>query len=230
MAFGPIKPINHWLFQIGNILSIISYIQIDILYLRIIMMITDLLFVWYGIFIINIGVDAIIWNLILAIINFTFLIPIVKQRLPIKFSKHELEFYKTVERFLNPFQFNLLIENGEMRTYREAGTQIWLEGNSCGEIILFFRIPKHKSVVLYKEGHKMGSVAEGTWIGHAEYLNHLGIIDFEHMHDVVSYHSTTDKHKKISSASKPRSFKLSNTSWRVTWKIENALNEVIEMK
>ena len=187
MAFGTIKPLNHWLFQVGNILSIISYIQIDIMYLRIIMMATDLLFVWYGFFILNIGVDAVIWNLILAAINLVLLIPIIKQRLPIKFAKHELELYQTVERFLTPYQFNLLIENGEMRTYKEAGTQIWLEGNSCGEIILFFRIPKHKSVVLYKESHRMASVNEGTWIGHAEYLHHLGIIDFDNMCETNSY-------------------------------------------
>ena len=195
MTFGPIKPLNHWLFQVGNILSIISYIQIDIMYLRIIMTATDIWFVLYGFFILNIGIDAVIWNLILAIINLILLIPIIKQRLPIKFTKHELEFYQTVERFLTPFQFNLLIENGEIRTYKEAETQIWLEGNSWGEIILFFRISKHKTVVLYKEGHKMGSVSEGTWIGHAEYLNHLGIIDFDNMHDTVSYNSTTEKHK-----------------------------------
>lgn len=228
MVFGPLKPVNHWLFQIGNILSIISYIQIDIMYLRIMMMVTDVCFIVYGVFIIYIAIDSVIWNVLLATINIVLLIPIIKQRLPIKFTKHEMEFYQTVERFLSPFQFNLLIENGEERTFKAAGTQICLEGNSCGEIILFFRIPKHKRVVLFKEGHKMGTVNEGTWIGHAEYLNHLGIIDFDHMQEAISINSTTEKHKKISVTPKPKSFKLSKINWHITCTVENAFSEAVD--
>ena len=78
----------------------------------------------------------------------------------------------------------------------------------------------------------MASVSEGTWIGHAEYLNHLGIIDFEHIQDNMSYHSTTERHKKMTviSKSKPKSFKLSKASWGITWQVENALSEAIDVK
>lgn len=171
MGWGPLIPLNSVFFQTANILMLICFVQLDMMWLRLIRICADIGFVLFGIFSLYIGLDAIIWNAFFAVVDVIYVIPLIKQRLPIKFTKQEELFYDTVQKFLTPFQFHMLMENGEQREYKMIGSQICQEGNPCDEVIMFFRIPNDKSVGIYKEGKRIMTAKEGSWIGHVEFIS-----------------------------------------------------------
>lgn len=171
MEFGPIQPANSWYFQVANLLALLCFLQVDLIYLRGIRILSDFFFLLFGIFTLWIGVDAVLWNTFFIVVDIIYIIPLIKQRMPIKLTKAETAFYDTVEKFLSKFQFKMLIDNGEERRYYMSGSQICKEGNPCDEVILFFKIPDNQSVGLYKDGKRIMSVKEGSWIGHIEFIS-----------------------------------------------------------
>ena len=171
VGWGPTIPLNGWYFQTSNILRLLCFIQLDMMYLRILRIFSDIFFMLFGIFQLYIGIDVVIWNTLFIIVDTIYLIPLVKQRMPVKLSKQEEAFYKTVEKFLTKFQFKMLIDNGEQRKYHVSGSQICKEGNPCDEVILFFRIPEDKTVVLYKDNKRIMTVQQGSYIGHIEFIS-----------------------------------------------------------
>ena len=207
MGWGPLIPINSVFFQTANLLGLLCFIQLDMMYLRMVRICSDIFFVLFGIFTLYIGLDAIIWNLLFVVVDTVYLIPLVKQRMPIKLSKQEEAFYKTVKKYLTKFQFKMLIDNGEERKYHVCGSQICLEGNPCDEIILIFRIPEGKSVVLYKNKKKIMTVQEGSFIGHIEFISKATGDTYTHQNSNVSETS------------------VSNTKWNISWVVENTGDE-----
>jgi hypothetical protein len=127
--------------------------------------------VLFGIFTLYIGLDAIIWNTLFIVVDTYFLIPLIKERLPIKLSKQEEEFFKTVEKYMTKFQFKMLIDNGEQRKYYVSGSQICKEGNPCDEVVLFFRIPANRKVTAYKDNKPVMNIEQGSYIGHVEFIS-----------------------------------------------------------
>ena len=198
MGWGPLIPINSVFFQTANLLGLLCFIQLDMMYLRMVRICSDIFFVLFGIFTLYIGLDAIIWNLLFVVVDTVYLIPLVKQRMPIKLSKQEEAFYKTVKKYLTKFQFKMLIDNGEERKYHVCGSQICLEGNPCDEIILIFRIPEGKSVVLYKNKKKIMTVQEGSFIGHIEFISKATGDTYTHQNSNVSETSVSNTKWNIS--------------------------------
>lgn len=111
MGWGPLIPMNSVFFQTANILLLLCFIQLDMMYLRLIRIFGDIFFVLFGIFSLYVGIDAIIWNALFCVIDIIYVIPLIKQRCPIKFTKKETQFYDKVKKFLSPFQCRMLLDN-----------------------------------------------------------------------------------------------------------------------
>lgn len=91
---------------------------------------------------------------------------------------------------------------------------------------MFFKIPDHKRVCIYKDGQRIMNIKEGSWIGHAEYLNHIGILDLDSIQPGAS--SIRSREKKMP-VSKKSSFKASKIIWHITCKIESVQQEAQEV-
>ena len=78
MSLGDINPPNHYLFQLANFVTLISFASWDPLWLRIIIVLSCIIYAIWGIFVLRIAVDTLAWNVLFFIIHFTLMLQIIK--------------------------------------------------------------------------------------------------------------------------------------------------------
>ena len=98
----PILPANHVLFQIANIFLFLSYLSVNLLYLRIVLALAGLFFaIWYlallmhlitrAIFVLRISLDTALWNSVFMAINIYRAVQIIYKSRPIEFEDPDFE-------------------------------------------------------------------------------------------------------------------------------------------
>ena len=75
------------------------------------MIAASLVFCLWSVLVKWIVVDCLLWNLGFLIINVILAIPLIKQRMPIKFTDEESDIWRRnmFNKFLTPFQFKKLM-------------------------------------------------------------------------------------------------------------------------
>lgn len=91
-----ILPLNHWLFQLASLLLCLSYVQAGLIYLRLVLILASVCLVTWAWFILNVAIDAVLWNSLQICINSVMLGMLFYERLPISFDQLTEEVYMRV--------------------------------------------------------------------------------------------------------------------------------------
>ena len=165
--------ISHWYVQVANLIFLISNVQMDILYLRIMMVAANIfLFLWGG-FVLSTALDVIIYSSVNILINIVFSIPLILARIPIKFDLEMEDIYiRFFSSYLNRQEFQILIKMWGVHIKRrfQVKTKLITQNNPFEGLILFTSIPKSAKVIIGRERNKISTVTEGQWIGVPEML------------------------------------------------------------
>lgn len=133
-----VQPANHWLFQIANGFLLLSYLMIEILYLRVLLAAAMFFFTTWGLVILRVSVDTTVWNFVFLTINIGHIIKILYDRRPLKFDPdREFIWQYIFFRYYNMDRhtFAALTETCVIRTYK-AGTYYAKKGDLVANLSL----------------------------------------------------------------------------------------------
>jgi hypothetical protein len=82
-----ILPPNHWFYQVAQLLFVMSYIPVNLLYLRLCLLGATFFITIWCIFVLAISLDGAIWNGFQTCVNLTLLVLMFTDRIPITYSK-----------------------------------------------------------------------------------------------------------------------------------------------
>lgn len=136
-----ILPVGHWLFQLAQLLLLLSYLTTSVLILRTLLACAALCFVLWAWLVLAIAVDTTIWNIIFCVINTIQALILLLQKRPIKFkhSPHE-RIYQEMFRDVgvSRHDFRQLAKMGYMRSSR-AGSYYIEAGNIVNNLSLLYK-------------------------------------------------------------------------------------------
>lgn len=155
---------------VNNFLIQCSYLNVDILYIRMFLILVAVSFMTFAITVGNVFLDSILFNTVFIIINIIYIIPLVKKRLPVKLSPlEERIFEKDFKKHMSRRLFKDFIQNGYIRTYADGG-QICHSGDGFSGVFYTALINPNYKVVYTKQGNEYLTVKENSWIGVVEYV------------------------------------------------------------
>lgn len=156
--------LSHIYMEIANLLFVISNIQMDILYLRLFLITANLfIFLWGGL-VLSTALDVVLYASLNLVLNVAFSIPLIIQRIPIKFDVEIEEIYtKWFSGYMSKGDFKKLNET-RIKRRSHPGTKIVTEGNPFESLYLFTRIPNDAKVIISCQNKKISSVREGSWV------------------------------------------------------------------
>eukprot|EP00742_Colponemidia_sp_Colp-10_P004889 GILJ01005222.1.p1 GENE.GILJ01005222.1~~GILJ01005222.1.p1 ORF type:complete len:290 (+),score=38.22 GILJ01005222.1:81-872(+) len=170
-----ILPANDAIYQIAQCFLLLSYVQVNILFLRVVLCFGSLFFaIWCGVSLPGISVDGVVYNVIFGFINFVQAIFLAREMLPIKFTPEQQQMYKTLfGSFLTPYQFKLLLNHGRRRKIRKLNSVLSQEGNPFSMIALVVEKDPTAVFIVEKDGVKLNELSLYNWIGMPEYTEYL---------------------------------------------------------
>jgi hypothetical protein len=71
--------IGHWTFHVSNWLFLISYIQMNIIIVRLLLLAGSVFYFSFGLFVLHYSIDTTVWNAIHIITHIIYLIPAIKR-------------------------------------------------------------------------------------------------------------------------------------------------------
>lgn len=164
---------SHWYVQIANLIFLSSNFQMDILNLRILMIFANISFWLWGAFVLYTALDVLIYASINILVNIVLSIPLILQRIPIKFDLEMEDIYvRFFSNYLSRLEFQILIKKCGVHLKRrfQVNTKIITEKNPFESLILFTNIPTDAKVIMLTEKKKICTVTIGQWIGVPEML------------------------------------------------------------
>ena len=141
---------QHWLFQVANALLLLSYLQFGLLWLRLVLILASVAFIVWGIWILNIALDTVLWNLILLIINAVLAIPLFLKMLPVPLGKYKAIYKDHFASFFDKGQFKKFMKYSEHKVYKET-FEIEKQGLDLKKYYFFYDIPSNAEVTVFKQ-------------------------------------------------------------------------------
>jgi hypothetical protein len=120
-----VEPAAHWLYQLANAFLLISYLSPHVLVLRILLACGCLCFALWGLLVLAVSVDSVVWNMVFFMINVGQALLLIYRMRPVQFDPHleavyEHFFSKEGVR-LSRSDFRLLTHNRAHIKALEAG-------------------------------------------------------------------------------------------------------------
>lgn len=79
LEVGGLLPANSWLFQVANFFLLLSYLSVNLMFLRVVLILASLSFVFWGAFLLvrccspkvpgSYSLDTILWNSVFTLLN-----------------------------------------------------------------------------------------------------------------------------------------------------------------
>lgn len=147
-----------------------SYLNVDVLYMRLFLILAAVFFIIWAILIGNIFVDAVVYNSVFVIINLTYSLILIKRRyFKVKLDPLEERIYeKDFKRVMDRSSFRDFMKLSYLRTYNEEG-EIIHQGNNFSSVFYVAAIHPNYKVTYYKNKKEYLSVKENAWIGVVEF-------------------------------------------------------------
>lgn len=143
----------------------LSYIQINFLYLRLVLFCASIWFILWGWLILDIALDLIIWNAVFALINIILAIPLFLSWLPVRLNKEESAIYEQhFKSFFTKKHFKILFKYATLETIY-APTELAVTGNQINKFIFIHFVSQNSEASLFAKGKKIASLGNGSWVG-----------------------------------------------------------------
>jgi hypothetical protein len=163
---------DNWMYIAYSFL-LFSYININVLVLRLCLTIAAVFFVVWGFDPVRaVQLDCVIFSLIHILINIVMSVPLVKQIWPVKLSELEEEIYqRDFGSYMSKKQFKHMIKNFKLKTYDADDSQLCCYKSNFEYVIYVAKINPGWTVRLTKESSEtLTELREGSWIGVIEYM------------------------------------------------------------
>lgn len=144
-----------------------SFLVKDILYLRILSIISCIIGIFFNYF----GFDSpiwlvIFWQTIFILINSFQICILVKEKLGVKFTDEEKELYDAQFSNMSPVEFMKFMRLGEWMNI-EPNTKIVKEGQPLSSVILIY----NGIIDIYSNNHKIAISKNGAFLGDIEFFS-----------------------------------------------------------
>lgn len=143
------------------------------------MSISNFILCYWAVWVLNVSIDGFCYLFTGAMVNLILAIPLIIQRLPIKFTPEFEELYEKNFNVLSRFEFKKIKEITNMRIKRRIveGTQICMENNPFEAVYLFSKIPEGTDLHIMMKGTKLEKVREGQWFGVVEFMEYERVLE-----------------------------------------------------
>ena len=126
-------------------------------------------FILWTWFILDISIDAVLWNALYIVINIVYAIPLIKDKMRVKLLDVTKPVYEEVfSNVLSRAEFKFLFSYAKLKTITTSDTQFVHQGNPFEELILIDEVPRTKQVVIKKDGHNCIEMCQYGWVGMME--------------------------------------------------------------
>jgi len=152
--------------HIASLLTVAAYILKDILWLRLLTILSCFAGMAFNYFVPATPLWTVIyWNVLFAVINIVQVAIIIKQRSGVHFSEEEKELHDTLFKNFAPFEFMKLMRIGK-----------WLEAKQ-GEVLATEKKPIDSVMLIYNGvvavetgGREVAKLKDGNFIGEVSYI------------------------------------------------------------
>ena len=181
---------SSWLFEIMMTFSILSFIQVNVLYLRIVLISSAIFNIIWAFVGLKFQIDVIIFASTILIINIInsilLLIPILK----IKVGKDELNlYYEIFSQFMTRYHYKKFIDSGKKEIFSHSSFRVVNEREQFGNLFLVVNPQNaYKSYIRRNNQILREYVRPYAWIGFPEMVNKMlnNPIEYEIQYDLVS--------------------------------------------
>ena len=152
--------------HIASLLTVAAYILKDILWLRVLTILSCFAGMAFNFFVPATPLWTVIyWNILFAVINIVQVAIIIKQRSGVHFTDEEKELHDTLFKNFAPFEFMKLMRIGK-----------WLEAKQ-GEVLATEKKPLDSVMLIYNgvvgvetAGREVAKLKDGNFIGEVSYI------------------------------------------------------------
>jgi hypothetical protein len=157
-----------WIYLAYSFITL-SYLNVNILYIRLFLILASCFFITFAIVVGNVFLDSILFNSLFIIINGTYSYFLIIKYLPVKLTPIEERIYtKDFSRVMDRRSFRDLIRKAYLRSFSEGG-QITHHGNNFSGLFYVALINPNHKVTYIKKGREYFEIKENSWIGVVEY-------------------------------------------------------------
>jgi hypothetical protein len=157
-----------WIYLAYSFITL-SYLNVNILYIRLFLICASVSFIVFAIVVGNVFVDSLVFNSVFIIINGTYSYFLFIKYLPVKLTPLEEKIYKNdFSRVMDRRTFRDLIRKAYLRSFSEGG-QITHHGNNFSGLFYVALINPNHKVTYIKKGREYFEIKENSWIGVVEY-------------------------------------------------------------
>ena len=122
------------------------------------MILSNLCLCYWAVFVLNVAIDGTSYLVVGAIIHAILCVPLIRQRMPIKFTEEmDWVYNEYFEPYLTRFEFRKVLQLTQLRIKRRviAGTKIIVEKNPFEAIFLITKLPKTSEMAITMQGTKV---------------------------------------------------------------------------
>jgi len=153
--------IGHFAGHIASILTMVAYLLRDILWLRLLTILSCFAGITFNYFVPATPLWTVIgWNAVFAVINIVQIAIILKERSGIDFTEEEKELYETLFQHFAPFEF--------MKLMRIARWQVVaVEGQVLDNVMMIY----NGRLGVEKAGKQFAELLDGNFIGEVSFIS-----------------------------------------------------------
>mmetsp|Transcript_15944 Transcript_15944/g.29194 ORF Transcript_15944/g.29194 Transcript_15944/m.29194 type:complete len:269 (+) Transcript_15944:126-932(+) len=176
-----IQPFRSFFYQSAYLCSLLSCFTKNELVIRFLQLVGTILFMFEGIFSIDIGVDLVCGTFVMCCFTLTYIIQILIRTCPKRFDNHFEKLYTHVfADVLSRAEFYLLLKYKaiKVKEVRASGTQLQLAGNNFNSLVILGDCSNSNLALTVGPIREPDDVLVKTlkswaWIGCIEYMEHL---------------------------------------------------------
>lgn len=159
--------IGHFAGHIASILTMVAYLLRDILWLRLLTIISCFAGITFNYFVPATPLWTVIgWNAVFAVINIVQIAIILKERSGIDFTEEEKELYETLFQNFAPFEFMKLMR---IARWQQAapGEVVAVEGQVLDNVMMIY----NGRLGVEKAGKQFAELLDGNFIGEVSFIS-----------------------------------------------------------
>lgn len=159
--------IGHFAGHIASILTMVAYLLRDILWLRLLTILSCFAGITFNYFVPSTPLwTVIVWNALFAVINIVQVAIIVRERSGIEFTEEEKELYDTLFQQFAPFEFMKLMRIAKWQQ-AAPGEVVAVEGQPLDSVMLIY----NGRLSVEKGGKQFAELLDGNFIGEVSFIS-----------------------------------------------------------
>jgi hypothetical protein len=158
---------------IANLLLLFSYLQTNMLILRLIFVAAYIFFFIFFLTLDVISLDNVIFSLLFCFLNIYLSIPLISSLVPPDFNTEQREIYAHhFKDYITPRELHELLQVGKRKVYK-VNSCLFKAGHEFSSLFFVYKIGKNCKIEIKTGKKKTLNIKQYSWIGIPEYLQLL---------------------------------------------------------